>query len=128
MTDRTEYIRSRKIPFAVGDAVIAVLMIAAALLALLSLGKAQGYRVEIAYGEERTVLPLGTDTEFSVDGHLTVVIKSGKCRVVSSDCRNKTCVNSGNISRVGESIVCAQNRVVITVIGDDGLAGTVGRG
>ena len=36
-----------------------------------------------------------------------------------ADCPDQICVKTGSISRSGQSIVCAPNRVVVTVTGED---------
>lgn len=45
----------------------------------------------------------------------TVVIENGHACVKSADCKNQICVNTGEISEKGETIVCTPNRVVVEV-------------
>lgn len=47
--------------------------------------------------------------------HLTVEVKNGAVSVVSADCPDHTCKNSGTISSSGEAIVCVPARVVIEI-------------
>ena len=56
--------------------------------------------VVVAYGDDVLYYPLSADAEFTVNG-VTVVIGSGCVYVSDSDCRDKICVNTGKISRVG---------------------------
>lgn len=125
---RLDFVRSRRFPFGIADAVIIVLCAALAVVLALTVFGEKGNFVEITYGAEREVLPLNVNVERMIGDCLTVAIENGSCRVIESDCKNRICVKTGTITRVGESIVCAQNGVVITVIGDNGLAGTVGGG
>lgn len=126
---RVDFIRGRKFPFRVADIFIfAVAVILTIVLTLSVYGGEKGNGVEIVCGDTRMTLPLSENTEFDLCGHLTVEIKGGECRVKAADCKNLICVKTGKISRVGESIVCAQNKAVITVVGKSDLAGTVGRG
>ncbi len=60
-----------------------------------------------------------TDT-FEVNG-VTIEVADGSARVVSSDCRDQTCVHMGAIQRAGESIVCLPNRVSVVLTGEDAL-------
>lgn len=72
-------------------------------------------------GETLTTLPLGEDTEytfFTERGVNTVMIKDGKVSVSYSDCKNQICVDTGSISHVGESIICAPHRLTVTVTGE----------
>lgn len=121
------YVKSRRFPFSIADIVILLAAVVLTVVLSFTVAGKKGYSVEVVCDDGRTVLSLSEDSEITVRG-LTVSVSGGKCRVSHSDCKNKTCVKTGEISRVGESIVCAQNGVVITVIGFDGLAGTVGRG
>lgn len=49
--------------------------------------------------------------------HNRLVIRDGKAVMESASCPDGICVAHRPIFRVGESIVCLPNRVVITVIG-----------
>ena len=65
---------------------------------------------------------LREDRLVSVDGTLgtTKVEVAGKgVRVIDSPCPLKICVESGPISRSGETLVCLPNRVVIRIKGGD---------
>ncbi len=125
---RIEYIRAKRFPLGICDAVVLVLAVVLTVVLLCTLYGEKGDGVEIVYGTERMVLPLSVDTRQRVGDCLTVTVKDGVCYVSESDCKNQTCVKTGKIGRIGETIVCAQNKVVITVIGYDGLVGSVGQG
>ncbi len=56
----------------------------------------------------------------SKEGHLTMEIKNGKVRVITSTCKEKLCVKEGWIDKVGESIICLPNRISITITGNNG--------
>ena len=62
--------------------------------------------------------PLDEDRIFSVQGvHgvLKVEIKEHRVRVISSSCPYQICVDTGWISRANEQIICAPNRVFISI-------------
>ena len=123
---RLEAIRKRKTPFGVCDILLFAVVIVLTVVLLVALNRKMGSAVEISYNGTVVRLSLAADTQYGVDGHLTVVIKGGEAFVKEADCKHQTCVRTGKISRVGQSIVCAQNGVVITVVGKSSLAGTVG--
>lgn len=83
-------------------------------------------------GEEVIRAPLTEDRRLSVDGPLgrtEIEIKDKRVRVVDSPCRRKICVHTGWIHRPYQTIICAPNRVVISLIGSkhkgelDGVTG-----
>lgn len=50
-------------------------------------------------------------------GTTVVRIQDGRVRVVQSDCREKICVNTGQVQKTGDTIVCVPNRVVVLIVG-----------
>lgn len=72
---------------------------------------------------------LSRDNRFELENNgikLTVVIRNGEAWVEKSGCADGVCINSGRISRAGQSIICAPAGLVISVGGggsdDDILA------
>lgn len=107
-----------------------LLVLAISALLVFKIGKTQGKSVEILSGGEKLFsLPLDSDTERIIEskkGSNVLVIKNGKASVRSASCPDKICANHNAISRVGETIVCLPNELVIRVIGeDDGLDANV---
>ena len=45
----------------------------------------------------------------------TVIIKDGIVYISNATCKNQVCVNTGKISKKGESIVCLPNKVVVEI-------------
>lgn len=68
-------------------------------------------------GAETCRLPLNEDETYSVGEGNTIQISGGSVRMIHADCPDKVCVKTGAISLSGQSIVCAPNRVVITIVG-----------
>lgn len=65
-------------------------------------------------------LSLGRDVRHTVTVHsqgytLLLTFENDSVRVSSSDCPDGVCVDSGSISRCGQTIVCVPARVTITV-------------
>ena len=51
-------------------------------------------------------------------GTNTVVIENGIVYMTEADCPDKICVNTGKISKIGETIVCLPHRVVVEIQGE----------
>ncbi|GMO41244.1 MAG: NusG domain II-containing protein [Termitinemataceae bacterium] len=64
------------------------------------------------------VFPLGNTQEISVAGPLGVTVVRtdlGGARVLSSPCKNQTCVACASINENAQWIACLPNRVIITI-------------
>lgn len=102
-----------------------VLMIAAVLFILQNIMQnKQGTYVEVCVdGVVQARYPLSEDTDTIIQGinHLNnhLVIKNGQADITDAGCPDKLCVHQKKISKVGETLVCLPNRVVITVKGSD---------
>lgn len=97
---------------------IAALILAAAvsfpLLASSRGGTVQVFRVDRLVAE----YPLNEDRRFKVNGDLGPVgieIKAGKARICDATCPNGLCVHAGAIDQPHRMVLCAPNRVMITV-------------
>lgn len=47
--------------------------------------------------------------------NVIIEVNGGKIRVLSSDCTDKICMHNGFISKVGESIICMPNKLIIEI-------------
>lgn len=98
-----------------------VIILAAAMFFILQLYKrsdGKAYVSVIIGSDEVDRLNLDTDItrEYTSDaGVNTVQISDGKCKVISADCYNQICVNSNEIDKAGESIVCMPHKFAVTV-------------
>lgn len=106
------------------DIVIIVLLLALSVLPLVRLlGADDGkVRVRITAGDEVVYYPLDENREerLGSNGHtLTVSIHDGTVSVISSDCEDKICMQSGEISRAGSAIVCLPADTVIEIVADE---------
>jgi hypothetical protein len=63
--------------------------------------------------------PLDADRMITV-GKMDIEVRSGKVRVLRSDCPKGLCVAFGWISSPGESIICVANKVIVEVSGKTG--------
>lgn len=68
-------------------------------------------------GETVSEIPLrGEYYEMNFNG-VTVKCENGEIFVEDSDCPDKVCIRSGKVSKAGEGIICAPNRVAIEISG-----------
>lgn len=69
------------------------------------------------------VLPLYQDIEKTITGEgsgsNTFYIKNGSVTMTHATCGDKTCINTGSISKAGESIVCLPHRLVLYITAGD---------
>lgn len=50
-------------------------------------------------------------------GHNDILIENGKVSIAESDCTNQVCVQSGSIDKVGQTLVCLPNKLIIEIKG-----------
>jgi len=115
-----------------GDVILVALVCAAAVSSMVLVVNARaGVKGSIAIIEvnckEVNRVKLGDDLEsrtIEVEGAIgtsVVEVKGGKARMLDSPCREKICVGTGWVETAGDQIVCLPNRVVIRIVGGDGL-------
>jgi hypothetical protein len=111
------------------DIILVVLVLAAAVGAwcFTHFRGSAGSRVEVTVdGSIYLELDLSRDGQWDVDneyGHNHIVIKDGGVSMTEADCPDKVCVNMGVAKTTGQTIVCLPHKLVIKVVGDDGLDG-----
>lgn len=101
---------------------IAGILIAAAALWLILRPASAGSTVLVTVdGKQYASLPLDRDAELLIEsadgGENLLVISGGEAEVVSSNCKNGVCVDTGAVSGDGELIVCLPHKVVIEIVG-----------
>ena len=75
----------------------------------------QGSRVVIKQNNEIIYNESINKNDTVQTGSNTVVIKDGEVYMENATCKNQVCVNTGKISKKGESIVCLPNKVIIEI-------------
>lgn len=103
--------------------ILTLLLIAGAVGLFMFFFKDSGSCVSVAVnGEEVMSLPLDKDTSIEIcpensedDFTNTLTIKDGKAFMSYANCPDQICVNRGEISYEGETIVCLPHKVVVTV-------------
>jgi len=105
--------------FKAGDAVVGGILLFSALLGFIFMLTA-AYKggiseVEIIAPDFEARYSLDSDLTLEVKG-VTVVIENGCVYVSDSDCDDKICVNTGRISRSGQSVVCLPKKVSVRIV------------
>ena len=107
----------------------AALAAAAAALAVVFFlvpGKKQGNTAVITTeGREYGRYSLSVDQTISIEnekGTNTVIISGGSVHMEEADCPDGYCINMGNKSKAGETIVCLPHRLVVEIISEENAA------
>ena len=103
----------------------ALLVVSLAVVLITTLTRREGGYVEIEKnGELVATYSLSVNGEYSLNGGTNVlVIEGGVAYLKDANCPDKTCVKTGKIRYVNQSIICLPNEISITVRGgsDNGV-------
>lgn len=72
---------------------------------------------KILYDEQLIGHSIPVDTDY---GHSLLELGDDQVRFLEADCPDQICIQKGYISRIGETIVCLPNRLVIEIKGEQG--------
>lgn len=108
-----------------GDRLVVVVVALAAVLSwpatlIAAAGRSDAFVVSGPGG--RSSLSPRPDREVVVDGlrgPITLAVRDGAVRVISSPCPDQLCVHRGAVSGAGGAIVCAPGGVTVMVGGED---------
>ena len=97
-----------------------VAVVAVAIVAIYFFASKQGDYVSVKVsGKEVATFKLGENTEYVIqgynNGHNTLVIKNNQAYIKYANCPDKLCKKQGHISKVGESLICLPNKVVVQI-------------
>lgn len=104
------------------DVIIIVLLLGLALGAhlLRGLGSESAGTAFAVISQDGAVIekiPLNASGEYryqEIHG-MVFTVSEGKISVTESGCGDRTCIRTGTVSRSGEAIICAPNRVAVTI-------------
>ena len=100
------------------DVILLIFIIISALIILsvfIFIPKTSGNTLIISVdNKEYLRAPLNKDAVIELESN-TVVIKNGEAYMKEAECRDKICVNSGKISKKGESIICLPAKVILFI-------------
>jgi len=111
--------------------ILSLALIALALAGVFAVVSTPGTRVDIIVdGKPFGSFALDQDAVIDINGTNTLVISGGVAYMNDADCKNGTCVRRGAISSSGETIICLPNKIIVTVVGDQGdpFSGNGGNG
>lgn len=84
-------------------------------IALLVSFSKQGSRV-IVKQDNKIVYNQSIDIDQTINTGTNIIsVKDGEVFMSDADCKNQICVNTGKISKKGESIVCLPNKVIVEI-------------
>jgi hypothetical protein len=90
-------------------------------LFFLAAGQSSGkLLVEIKTEKQTYLFPLDENRTFVAEGPLggtLVAISDGEAHVVDSPCKEKICIQAGQIKKAGEWIACLPNKVLVAIKG-----------
>ena len=93
------------------------------LVVFLLFGKNGSYVTVRVSGQEYINLPLTEDTQIEIAGKNnnknTLVIENGKAYISNAQCPDGLCVKMGHISKVGQSVICLPNEIVVEIVSDN---------
>ena len=67
-------------------------------------------------------LPLAFEKRLSIStdhGNNTIVINSNEVKILDADCKDELCIRQGSISKVGKTLICLPNELIIEIKGDE---------
>lgn len=111
------------------DILIIIVLIIISFIPEIVFGMAMGYEYDMTYaeitvgGKVHSKIPLsahkGEDIiDINIDGHENkIMIKDDTIKMIDADCPDSLCIYQGKISRVGQSLVCLPNKVMIEIKG-----------
>ncbi len=110
------------------DFILLLVVLAIGIIGMFLINSAdKGTTVEIKVdGKTVETLTLQGDyLEKEISG-VTVCRENGEIYVKEANCPDKFCVQSGKISKTGEGIICAPNRVAVEISGEGQLDAMTG--
>lgn len=109
---------------------IILIVLGLAITYALSLSRSEGETVVIrSNGELFASYSLDEDRTVKVpvagvsDKYNIVEIRDGSVSVTEATCSNQVCVETGKISKSGESIVCLPNKLIVRIEGSENQGG-----
>ena len=52
-------------------------------------------------------------------GNNTIIINGNEIKIVDADCKDKLCIKQGSISKIGKTLICLPNELIIEIKGDE---------
>jgi len=94
------------------------------LVAVLALGygltrREGAYVAVLQQGTELARYSLAQDRQIPIGESNLLVIEGGKAKMLRANCPDQICVGHRPVSKVGQTIVCLPNQIVVKVVADN---------
>lgn len=67
-------------------------------------------------------LPTTSEEKFIIqteNGTNTILANNNEIKIVHADCKDELCVKQGSISKIGKTLICLPNKLIIEIKGDE---------
>ena len=67
-------------------------------------------------------LPTTSEEKFIIqteNGTNTILVNNNEVNIVYADCKDELCVKQGSISKIGKTLICLPNKLIIEIKGDE---------
>lgn len=111
------------------DVVIIIALIIISFIPEIVFGMVMGYKYDMTYaeitvgGKFHSKIPLSAHKgeeiiDINLDGHENkIIIKDDTIKMIDADCPDSLCIYQGKVNKVGQSLVCLPNKVMIEIKG-----------
>ena len=102
--------------------ILSLFIVSLLLVILMLASRAEGAGVEVTVdGVLVATYSLSAEGEWDIGDTNTIVIADGCVYMKEAVCPTGSCIRTGKIRYVGESIVCLPNKVTVTIVGEGGV-------
>ncbi len=101
------------------DFIIALIVLVVGVAGIIFLNLADKGKTATIKVDGKVVKTISLDGESKayIYNGVEICLETGEIYVKASDCPDKVCVRSGKISKAGEGVICAPNRVSVEIDG-----------
>lgn len=67
-------------------------------------------------------LPVASEKRLPIStthGNNTIVVNGNEIKILDADCKDELCIKQGSISKVGKTLICLLNELIIEIKGDE---------
>lgn len=67
-------------------------------------------------------LPITSEKKLPIStkyGNNLIIINNDEVKIIDADCKDELCIKQGSISKVGKTLICLPNKLIIEIKGDE---------
>jgi len=67
-------------------------------------------------------LPTTSEEKFIIqteNGTNTILANNNEIKIIHADCKDELCIKQGSISKIGKTLICLPNKLIIEIKGDE---------